>query len=122
MVICISFLLWLLKKIKFVRQEDWILAVVAMTIGAVVFPQIAEIGKFSYNVKFPQMVLHMVGMAIGGFTVTFHDTIWRFMSKRFGIPSGSTEFITKTKTDNLDGGTTTREVKTTTTPANPDNV
>lgn len=105
---------------KFVRQEDWILAATAMTIGAVVYPQIAEIGKVSYNVRFPQMILIMFGAAIGGLTVTLHDTIWRVISRWSGIPSGSTEFITKTKTENPDGGTTTREVKTTVTQANPD--
>jgi hypothetical protein len=117
MMVCISLLLRVLKMSKIVQREDWILGLVAMTIGGVVYPQIAEIGKLSYNVRYPLMILVMFGVAMGGLTVALHDTIWRFIfwrfiSARFGIPSGSTEITVKTKDETPDGGTI---VKTTST-------
>jgi chromate transport protein ChrA len=115
MMICISLILRAMKLSRLARQEDWVFAVVAMTIGGIVYPQIAEISKVSYDVKFPEMVLTMFGIAMGGLTVTLQDTIWRFIVKRLELPNGSTEFITKSRITNPDGGTTTKVTTTTVT-------
>lgn len=92
MVLCISFVLWALRRFR--HPPTTFLPFLAMAIGAIVYPQIAEIGKVSYKVEFPQMILHMWGMALGALAFVFNGQFGKLV-ERFRPPTGNTECIVK---------------------------
>lgn len=94
LVLFINFVLWGLKLAPGV--PNWTLPFIAMSIGTILYPSVAEVGKMSYNVHSPQMFLHLFGAALGGMSVCLNQ-IFRQMMKRFGLHSGDTDSIQKPK-------------------------
>lgn len=74
---------------------DWVIPLVLILLGAVVYPFIAEVGKVSYAVSSPTIFNGVMGAAIGGFSVGANQVFRQWKSGR--SQSGETQFIKRQK-------------------------
>jgi len=91
----INFMMLFLRRIPYMQSHDWLLPIFALVIGGIVYPYVAEVGKVSYNVKNPAVLLHIIGFAIGGLSVAFHQIFKQLMKKFFNIQTGDTMIMIK---------------------------
>lgn len=78
--------------------QSWHIPLVAMAIGAIVFPFIADTAKVPFNVRNPTVLNMMYGLAIGGLAIAFHQVFKLGKERREEIKdekaaaTGNTEF------------------------------
>jgi hypothetical protein len=102
LALAINLLLYALKRTPW--PPDWALPMIAMAVGALVYPFIADIAKQVPTVKSPLVYNIVLGSAIGGMSVALNQQFRQIL----GLKTSNTEFITKPKTKdpnrpNLDG-------------------
>lgn len=97
LAIFINFLLLFIGKLEYFRaKKDW-LPIIALLIGGLVYPLVAEVGKISFSVPYPTMLNIVIGVCIGGLSVAFHQ-IFKNLLKKVGASTGDTMIITKDET------------------------
>lgn len=72
LALAINFLLLFGKRAPFV--PDWTLPLLAMAAGGLVYPLISDAAKVSYQCRHPDAFNAVMGVAIGGMAVAFHQT------------------------------------------------
>lgn len=82
--------------------QNWIIPWILMAVGGVLYPMIGEVGKVSYNVRFPAAFNAVIGVCIGGFAVGMHQgfkqAINFFAAKKAeGLPKGDTNLWKRSK-------------------------
>ena len=73
LAISINLVIFFLKKSP---VADWTLPFIAMALGAILYPLIAEVRELPHNVKSPVIHSAVIGLAIGGFSVAINQG-WR---------------------------------------------
>lgn len=92
MALAINFLLLGLKRIP--KFPMWTTPFIAMTIGGVFYPLLADPGNVLFSVRSPIAAQIITGVSAGGLAVAFHQQ-FRQILKRFGVSTGDTEIFTK---------------------------
>ncbi len=92
LAIVINFLLLFCKRIPYV--PNWSLPLIATILGAIAYPQIADVANVSYSVKNPDAFNVIMGCCIGGSAVAIHQTFKQILSRFFGYKS-DTEILVK---------------------------
>lgn len=92
----LNFILMYIGKIPKIKDEkDWLLPLIALGLGGLLYPFVAEIGKVSYTVKYPVMLNIIFGICIGGLSVATNKMFKELMRKLFGVPTGDTVIMDK---------------------------
>lgn len=94
LILFINIVVWIVRVI-FIHIPAWGPILLALIMGAVIWPQIADVSKVSYNVKFPEMITYMHGVGLGAIAVAGNQLFRKTVSK-YGLPAGDTVVIEKT--------------------------
>lgn len=69
--------------VKRSKVRDELIPFIAMALGAILYPLIAEVGKVSYNVAHPTVFNAIMGACIGGFAIGLNQGYKQLASLRF---------------------------------------
>lgn len=91
LVLAINLLLYGLKRAPW--PPNWSLPMIAMLVGAVAYPFIADIAKPTLTVKSPLAYNVVLGFALGGLSVAFNQQFRQIL----GLKTGDTVLVRKPK-------------------------
>jgi hypothetical protein len=78
--------------------KDWMIPFILITLGAVIYPFIADVTEIHKGTRNAVAYRVVVGSAIGVISVGVHSTLKQFIGRKNG--SSQTTFIRKTETTN----------------------
>ena len=86
---------------KRIPMPGWVRPILAMGIGAIAYPFLADISKLNYNVRSPALYLTLIGTSIGGLSVCFNQVVRQWIKSKTGSdPMSDTDEITKSPDHN----------------------
>lgn len=92
LIVVINALMFGAKRVPFI--PNWIIPVVSMAMGGILYPLISKTGDVPYTVRCPDCLQILFGLIIGFAAVGCHQQVKQLFN-RFGISTGDTEVITK---------------------------
>lgn len=70
------------EALKRTPLPNWWIPILLPAIGAIAYPYIAEVGKLSYEVAKPNVLLALYGVLIGSGAVGFNQAVRQFVGRK----------------------------------------
>lgn len=87
LALVINLMLWTTRKVP---VPGWTRPVAAMVAGGAAYPFLAEAGKIAYQIRSPMLYSVIIGLCIGGLSVSLNQTVRHWIKSKTGIdPAGN---------------------------------
>lgn len=105
MALAINFVMLGVRRIP--NFPTWTAPFIAMAIGGIFYPLLADPGNVLFAVRSPLAAQFITGVSAGGLAVAFHQQFKQIL-KRFGVSTGDTEMFTKDQNEKFEPSQSSR--------------